>query len=157
SASVGSTIVARGYTSAATLNAINARFDRESTPVGLRSISTSTGTVDPASIVLKPVFQFISGSAPTAVPYWAGISPQTTTNLDNPTPNTWRQCVVVDPTGQAAPGSRVRLPCNAEGPTNEQLVALSSFYSIRLTEADAAAFSQFAEESGDDLGAANDS
>jgi hypothetical protein len=157
SPSVAAVIVDRGYNSAATLDAINARFDRERAPIARRSISTSIGTVDASSIVLKPVFQFISGSGPTAVPYWAGVSPQTTTNLDNPTPDTWRQCVVVDPTGAVQAGSRLRLPCNAEAPAEWPVVPLSDFYAIRLTEDEAAAFSQFAEESGDDLGAANQS
>src|SRR6185436_1525157 len=127
----------RGYNSAQTLLQINAQFDQNKTPVGQRTISTSAGTVDPSQIVLKPVFQFVSGTEMTAVSYWAGISPQTTTNLDNPVASTWRQCVVIDPTGQHLPGSMVTMTCNDETPRDYPVVSLDSFYFIVMTKAQA--------------------
>ena len=42
---------------------------------GSRAISTSAGTVDSSQIVLKPVFELIARDRPTAVSYWAEISP----------------------------------------------------------------------------------
>lgn len=157
SASLANAIVERGYNNAQTLLQINAQFDQNNTPVGQRVISTSAGTVDPSQIVLKPVFEFIAGDRPTAVSYWAGISPQTTTNLDNPVASTWRQCVVVDPTGQHPVGSMVTMTCNDEAPQEYPVISLDRFYFIVMTKAQADAFSQFALESGDDLGAGNSS
>ena len=124
-------------------------------PIADRQIQTSADTVDALSVALKPVFQFIPGDGPTAVPYWRGISAQTPTNLQNPEPYTWRQCVVIDPTGRLQPGTTARMPCNDEPPQDWPVVALDRFFSLRITEAQAAAFSQFAADSGDDLGASD--
>src|SRR5262249_29225494 len=147
SASLANAIWNKRYNSAAALNAVNQQFDRDRTPVGERVISTSDGPVDASQIVLKPVFQFISRSAPTAIPYSAGVTPQTTTNLDNPTPNTWRQCVVVDPTGVHRPGSRLAMPCNQEPSADREVISLDNFYTIPITEDEAKNFSSFAANS----------
>lgn len=138
-----------------TLLAINARFDKNNTPIAEREMSTSKDTVDEKSIVLKVVFQFISGDSATAVPYWAGISPQTTTNLDNPEPHTWRQAVAVDPTGKLPAGSTVNMAFNDEPAQPLKVVSLDDFYYIRLTKEQADSFTKYAEESGDDLGRHN--
>jgi hypothetical protein len=153
SPSLANAIWNKDYNSAATLNALNQQFDRERTPVSQRSISTSDARVDASQIVLKPVFEFISGTAPTAIPYWAGVSPQTATDLDNPTPNTWRQCVVVDPTGVHRPGSRLAMPCNQEPSAERDVISLDNFYAIQISADEAKNFSSFAANSGDDLGA----
>lgn len=145
----------RRLNDAAELDRINADFDRRGTPVRDRQIQTSLGPVDARSIVLKPVFQFIDGGSPTAIAVWTGVSPAATTNLANPTADTWRRCVVVDPTGTLRPGSHVSLPCNAEPAQPWPVVGLDQFYAIRLTEAQARDFSAFAEGSGDDVGAGN--
>lgn len=155
SPSVAHTIWDRQLNDSAVLDRINAEFDRRGTPVREREVQTSRGRVDPGSIVLKPVFQFIDGGVPTAVPVWTGISPAATTNLNNPSAETWRRCVVVDPTGALRPGSQVSLPCNAEPARPWPVVGLDQFYAIRLTEAQARDFSAFAEASGDDIGAGN--
>lgn len=153
--SLATNIWARGYHKAATLDAINRAFDGANTPVGNRAISTSSGLVDASQIALKPVFQFIDGTQPTPVPYWAGISTRSTTNLANPTPESWRQCVVVDPTGQLRPGSTHPAAFNAEPAAERTVVALDDFFHLRLTREDVAAFSQFALASGDDVGLGN--
>jgi hypothetical protein len=155
SPSVANYIWDQGLNDSAVLDRINAEFDRRNTPVAQRQVQTSRGAVDPGSIVLKPVFQFVDGSMPTAVPVWTGISPMATTNLDNPSAETWRRCVVVDPTGRLKPGSKVSMPCNAEPAQPWPVVGLDQFYAIRLTEAQARDFSAFAEASGDDIGAGN--
>jgi hypothetical protein len=49
------------------------------------------------------------------------------------------------------------MTCNDEGPREYPVVSLDSFYSIVMTKAQADSFSQFALESGDDLGAGNSS
>lgn len=155
SPSLARTIWRKGLYEARTLNRINQDFDRQGTPIGARLVSISEGAVDAQAICLKPVFQFIDGHRPTAVPYWAGISPQTSTNLANPEPHTWRQAVVVDPTGKLEPGSRRKVTFNAEQDYEASVVSLDRFYHIRITPAEAENFSQFAAGSGDDVGADN--
>jgi hypothetical protein len=145
----------RKLNDSATLDSINAAFDRNNTPVIARQLQTSAGPVDAKSFVIKPVFQFIDGQAPTAVPVWTGISPAASTNLDNPSAMTWRRCVVVDPTGQAKPGSTLSLPCNAEPAQPWPVVALSDFFWFRLTPAEADAYSAYAKASGDEVGQGN--
>ncbi len=148
-------VVERGFNRAAVLDSINAAFNARGTPVALRKISTSVDSVDARQIALKPVFQFISGTQPTVLPYWNGISPFTTDSLENPEPHTWRQGVVIDPTGKLRPGSRVWASVNGNPPDSLLVVPLSAIYHLRLTAADSAAFSQFAETSSDDVGAGN--
>lgn len=155
SPSVAAYIWDKGLNDSAVLNRINAEFDRRGTPVRQREVQTSARATDARAIVTKAVFQFIDGQQPTAVPVWTGISPPATVNLDNPSADTWRRCVVVDPTGRLKPGSTLSLPCNAEPAQPWPVVGLKDFYAIRLTAAQAAAFSSFAEASGDDIGAKN--
>lgn len=152
-AALANAIWGLGLNEVATLNAINAEFDANNTPTAERKIAA--GPIDPQSIALKPVFQFISGSEPTVIPYWAGIATQATTDLANPEPHTWRQGVVVDPTGTLDVGSTVSMPVNDEPPAPRLVVPLSAFYTVLLTQDDVDNFSKFALESGDDLGENN--
>ncbi|MCC3155955.1 hypothetical protein LJ737_01815 [Hymenobacter sp. 15J16-1T3B] len=128
---------------------------RSGAPLAQRGLLTSKDSVDQASFALKPVFQFIRGDSASVVPYWAGIAPGATTDLDNPEPHTWRQCVVVDPTGRLRPGTTARMSCNGEPPRDWPVVSLKDFYSIKITAAEAANYSKFAEESGDEIGRGN--
>jgi hypothetical protein len=137
------------------LDSINNNFINNNTPIVNREINTSDDSTDQFSFALKPVFQFISGSKPSAIPYWAGISTQTTKSLTNPSPDTWLQCVVVDPTEKLKPGTLVKMSCNGEPPKPWPVVALSKFYHIKITAAEANAFSDFAKTSGDDVGNLN--
>lgn len=155
SASVAHYVWDQGLNNSNVLNRINDEFNRNRTPVAQRQLQTSAGLVDAASVVLKPVFQFVSGNAATAIPVWTGISPAATTNLDNPSAETWRRCVVLDPTREHPPGATMVMACNAEPPRALPLVSLRDFYAIRLTAAEAAAFSEFAAVSGDDIGKDN--
>lgn len=157
SPSLASFIYEHRYYDALYLDSINSAFNQQKTPIIDRQISTSTDSVDAMSFALKPVFQFISGDSATAIPFWAGVSPYSTRNLDNPTPDTWRQCVIVDPTGKLKPGEKVKMKCNCETEKAWPVVALSDFYAIKITAAQEKAFSQFAETSGDDVGADNNS
>lgn len=136
---------------------INNAFTKNNTPIINRQISTSKDSTDEFSFALKPVFQFISGDKASAIPFWAGISAQTTHNLTNPAPDTWRQCVILDPTGTYKPGSTVVMSCNGDIPKPWPVVSLDDFYSIKITQAQADSFSVFAEQSGDDIGANNNS
>lgn len=108
------------------------------TPLENRTIQTFPNT----SIMLKPVFWVIPGNQATPVPYWAGNGSNATSNAQNPTPDTWKQCVLADPTGQAkndqpidcngtqlAAGSYQVVPVSTD-PTK------SAFYAIQLTQAE---------------------
>ncbi len=154
SASLAANIRATGLNSADTLNAVNARFDATNAPVAGRAVSTSRGRIDASQIVLKPVFQLISGAEPTGIPYWAGNSAGTTTDTLNPEPHTWKQCVAIDPTGAAAPGSRVQVTCNG-ALARIPVVPVEYFYHFTLSATQAEAFSTFAIGSSDDIGRGN--
>jgi hypothetical protein len=155
SPSVAHSIWDKGLNNSQVLDRINDEFDRARTPVALRVVSSSVGAVDAASVVLKPVFQFVAGNAPSAIPVWTGISPAATTNLANPSADTWRRCVVLDPLRTHPPGTTMVMPCNAEPARAWPVVSLAEFYAIRLTAETAAAYSQFAAISGDDIGQNN--
>lgn len=153
--SLANFIVNNGYNQASVLNGINAGFDSANTALAQRQILTSTDTVDATQIALKPVFQFIRGDSATVIPYWDGISTGTTTNLENPTPSTWMQGVVVDPTGKLTPGTKVLASVNGQPADSLLVVPLSALYHFQLTAADSAAYSDFAKTSGDDIGQGN--
>jgi hypothetical protein len=157
SPSLAQFIYKKQYNKASVLTNINNQFNTNHTAPVDRQIQTSPDSFDVHSFALKPVFQFISGSEPTAVPFWAGVSPQSTTLLTNPAPDTWRQCVIVDPTGNLQPGSTAKMSCNGETPQNWPVVSLQNFYSILITQNQADSFSSFAATSGDDVGRNNKS
>jgi hypothetical protein len=84
------------YWQKSTLTSLNGSFS-PNTNIADRVIQPFPNT----SIMMKPVFIIISGTQPTMLPYWNGISDSTTTNQQNPNWFTWKQCVLVDPTGTA--------------------------------------------------------
>ena len=101
---------------------------------------------DPA-IMLKPVFVLVSGTQPTAVPYWNGTGTNATTNPTNPTSETWKQCVLADPTGKAT--NTQPLVCNQGNPGEITMPAgtyqvlpvsatpsQSAWYAVALTQAE---------------------
>jgi hypothetical protein len=49
------------------------------------------------ALELKPVFGVVAQKGYTPLPLWQG--PSQATNAKNPTPNTWKTCVAVDPAG----------------------------------------------------------
>lgn len=124
------------------------------TPIAELQVMVSPDSTDERSIVLKPVFQFISGDSASLVPYWAGnVQGETVTDTLNPIVRRWLQGVWVDPTGQLQPGeTRIgALPFGEPAPW--PVVAIDeAFFHITLDSADAAAFSQYALISGDDVG-----
>ncbi|MBI3568169.1 MAG: hypothetical protein HY084_08220 [Gemmatimonadetes bacterium] len=134
----------------------NDAFTRRGTPLISRAILTSADSTDSASFVLKPVFQFISGTEVTAVPYWSGDDSRASTDSANPIPSTWNRAVAVDPTGKLHPGDSVFLPVNNAGPMWMKVVPLSAFYWVKLTVDDSINFTQFGALNGDLIGVAND-
>jgi hypothetical protein len=155
SPSLANFIYSHGYNTQAKLDTINNHFDSiKALPIA-RQIQTSKDTVDAMSFALKPVFQFISGTEPTCIPYWAGVTAQTTTDFKNPSPGTWRQGVVVDPTGKLKPGTTYKMSCNGDAPQEWPVVSLKDFYHMKITKAMADSFTVFAATSGDDVGQNN--
>jgi hypothetical protein len=115
------------YSKVSDLDRLNAFFDQNKTPVADRKI------VDfPAKAIdLKLVFLPASANALTAIPFWAG--PQNSSDPATPTPETWTQCVAVDPTNSRS--GTTDIDCNGTS-IKAPIVPLTSFYSIRLdTEA----------------------
>lgn len=131
-------------------------FSKSRTPLALREVLTSKDSTDSLSFVLKPVFQFISDTGVTAVPYWAGDSSAVTSDSANPIAKTWKQAVAVSPSGKYAPGDSVFLPVNGQPARWIKVVPLSAFYYLRITAQDSANFSQFGAENGDFIGLSND-
>ena len=155
SPSLAEAIWTRGLNRSATLEVINTTFDDLETPVIDRELITSQALVDASQIVLKPVFQIVDSSAPVAIPYWDGFTSDATTNQKNPEPHTWKQCIAIDPSGTLTPGETIEMECNGVLSLLE-VVPPESFYSIRLTKAQADDFSTFALGSTDDIGVNND-
>lgn len=138
------------------MRTINEGFNARHAPVAARQVLVSRDSTDPMSVVLKPVFQLISGDSASCIPYWAGDTPAVTDSAGmNPVAIEWKQFVIVDPTGRyrspRAPGAGLANCPPVPGATYP-VVPLSRFYWRRLTAETAAAFSTFAAENGDDIG-----
>lgn len=134
------------------LSDTNQAFTRAGTPIADRKLNASPDSVDALSVVLKPVFQFIRGDTATVVPVWTGDGPGSTTDTLNPTPDTWTAGVWVDPTGTMQPGDSVRGSVNGGPSKLLPVVSLDDFYHVVITAADSAAFSAYADSSGDIIG-----
>lgn len=145
-----------GLNQARVLRDTNIAFNRRRTPLVSRAILTSKDSTDSSSFVLKPVYQFISGTEVTAVPYWDGDSSAATTDSANPIASTWRHAIAVDPTNKYKDGDSVYLPVNNEQPSWLKIRHLSDFYWIRITKEDSIKFTMFGAENGDFIGLAND-
>ncbi len=95
------------YTNGSDLVALNASWP-QFTPIAERSIieapytPSSSGVQGSAAIETKPVMLYIKATGLTAIPLWRG--PADSWNLQNPTPETWKTCVLIDPanTGPAS-------------------------------------------------------
>lgn len=124
-------------------------------PIADRQVLVSPDSTDAASIVLKVVWQFISGDSASLVPYYAGDSAAVTTDTLMPMVRTWRQAVWVDPTGALQPGMEREGSLHGGPPQPYPVASLDDFYFLVLDSADAAAFSHYASLSGDDVGASD--
>lgn len=137
------------------LDSINDQFNIQNAAIIEREVLASQDSVDKDGFVLKPLFQFISGTQPTALPYWAGISAFTTDNQERPGPETWRQCVIIDPTNSLEVGSKHKMLCNNQMGEWE-VIDINRIYHLKFDETTAKNFSKFAQDQGgDDLGAHN--
>lgn len=138
------------YYDRATLQQLDNVFDAAGAAPGQRTIMQFPNT----SIMLKPVWFVVPGDRPSMLPYWAGEEPDATTSDRNPSWDTWKQCVLVDPTGKATTdASRV---CNEGQPGETEVnggdyelkrvstdLATSDFYAFEITEEEVDSFGQF--------------
>ncbi|MDH5590344.1 MAG: hypothetical protein OEZ37_09880, partial [Gemmatimonadota bacterium] len=124
-------------------------------PIADQQVLVSGDSTDTGSIVLKVVWQFISGDSASLVPYWAGNTVETTTDTLMPIVKSWKQGMWLDPTGGLQPGDSVEGSVHG-GPVRPwPVMSLDDFYSIVLDSADVKAFSRYALVSGDDVGASD--
>jgi len=134
------------------LNAMTQQFDSAGLPPAQRTIAEFPTT----SVMLKPVWWIVPGDRPSMMPYWAGGTADAATDANNPSWQTWKQCVLVDPTGKADNNSeRV---CNPDQPGQTTMkagsygvqkinldLAKSDFYGFKLNEDEVGALGQFKE------------
>jgi hypothetical protein len=121
------------------LTALNTKFNNDKTPIADRQIAQFPDH----SIVLKPVFWLADATTPTIMPYWNGTGTGATTNPTNPTPDTWQQCVLLDPTGKAT--NQNPIACNGKQIAGGQYKVVpisgdpskSGLYAFKLTQAEA--------------------
>ncbi len=133
------------YWKSANLSGLNAFFNSNRTPTAQRVIDEFPA----AAASIKPVFMLVkaakTGMGPqgtTILPLWQGdlsTGPQNSTDPAHPTPDTWKNCVVVDPAGNMV-GQTVTVTCNTTPNVSAQVIALSNFYSFVMDAATAAAF-----------------
>ena len=96
------------YTNGSDLVALNASWP-QFTPISERSIieapytPSSSGVQGSAAIETKPVMLYVKATGLTAIPLWRG--PADSWNLENPTPETWKTCVLIDPASTAPAGT----------------------------------------------------
>lgn len=139
------------YYNSSVLTALNQKFDQDGTPIGQRTVLQFPDH----SIALKPVFWIADATTTTPMPYWNGTGTNATSNPQNPTPDTWKQCVLLDPTGTAT--NQNPITCNgATIPGGQyQVVKInkdpsqSGLYAFQLTAAEA---TQLNTLLGNDLG-----
>lgn len=128
------------YNDPDTLIELNAKFDRERTPLAERR------TEDPplSGIVLKPTYWAVKRGQVSALPYWKGPADTIagTVNPHIPTDRTWTQIVLVNDTGEQVPLTEREITVYAKsGPETIKVaplkaVTVDDFYAIPLSQAD---------------------
>jgi hypothetical protein len=129
------------YNSGTSLAALNSAWPA-TTPANLRT----TAEFPAPAIELKPVMGLVSQTGLTPTPLWRG--PDDSTNATNPTPNTWKTCVLIDPRPTAkgairpATAAEIKSANPATGLACKTYLygPLSLLYSFQMSAAEAAAF-----------------
>jgi hypothetical protein len=100
--------VAYDYRSGTSLAALNASWpastampDRRGNPA--TNVQPQNGVPGQASIEAKPIFLQVKRTGLTAVPLWQG--PGDSWNAANPSPETWKTCVLIDPSNDSPPST----------------------------------------------------
>jgi hypothetical protein len=112
------------YVDSTRLSALNDSFP--ATPIDARNIVPFPNT----AVATKPVYWVVSRTEMTVMPYWAGVD--ASTDPAQPTPSTWTQFVVVDPTGTRV-GQTVDVSANGTTYPSE-VIGLDRLYSFALTQ-----------------------
>ena len=130
------------------LNALNAAFTAANAPVNVRS----TNDFPTDALELKPVFGVVKSTSLTPMPMWQGNTPGTNTNATNPTPDTWKTCVLIDPTAtgntvqpatqQQAQAGLAAAQAAGLACTNFLYGPLTLFYNFAMSAAEATAIAQ---------------
>jgi hypothetical protein len=118
------------YKSAHDLTNLNGYFDQNATPVAGRKIIDFPAPATDLKLVFLPV----KAKDLSPIPIWQGQADST--NPDQPTPDTWKSCVAVDPTDRRS--GTASIDCNGQTVTAE-IVPLNRFFSVRLDAARARA------------------
>jgi hypothetical protein len=99
------------------------------------------------AIELKPLFNIVHEKGLTAIPVWRG--PAASTRPENPSPETWTTCALVDPKGtsqQIRPATEQEIANADKGQEtsckNYFYASMATLYSIKLTNEEAAAFNR---------------
>ncbi|HLJ93417.1 MAG TPA: hypothetical protein VKU02_09535 [Gemmataceae bacterium] len=109
----------------------------QGTPIADRKLQDFPDT----SVMLKPVYRRVSGTAVTILPYWAGPVNSTTPSTPGPTTWTKKMAVVPPDCGLALGAVKIR-----EGGEDLPAVPVNQFYNIKLTKEEAAALNPPAKE-----------
>jgi hypothetical protein len=116
-------ISANKYNDHANLDKINADWAKD-TAIADRKLKDFPDK----SVMLKPVYRAVSGTAITILPYWAG--PVNSTTSATPGPNTWtKKMAIVPPEAGVTKNFRLR-----ESGEDLALVKVTDFYHIKLTK-----------------------
>jgi hypothetical protein len=130
------------YASGASLTKLNASWPAGTTPQdrGINEFPTQ-------AIETKPVFGLVKATGLTVQPVWQG--PSASTNAANPTPDTWKACVLVQPnaTGGVRAATPAEIASVAASVQAQNLACqtylwapLSTFYAAKLNAAEAQSF-----------------
>jgi hypothetical protein len=139
------------YTQRADLQNLN-----KSWPAGIPVSSRAIVDFPDRGVDLKPVLWLIKQSGLTPFPLWQGTGSDATTNAKNPTPETWLNCVLIDPkgTGGLRPATPAEVKQAVANPTlacdaKKYLYApLAMMYSFKMTAKEASDFNSAQQPSG---------
>jgi hypothetical protein len=129
------------YNSGAGLASLNQAW-----PSGTSGQNRAINEFPVRGIETKPVFSLVKATGLTPQPLWQG--PAGSTNAQNPTPNTWTTCVLIDPNGSGpvrpatAAEIDIRVDVGPSACTTFLYGPLSLLYSFKMDAAEAAAFTQ---------------
>ena len=130
-----------GYNQLASLTKLNQAW-----PAGTTGANRAINEFPIRGIETKPVFQLVKATGLTALPLWQG--PGGATNNKNPTPDTWKTCILIDPAGSGpirpatAAEIAARISIGRNACTTFLFGPLSLLYSFKLSADEAAALQQ---------------
>ncbi|RCK22617.1 hypothetical protein [Thalassospira lucentensis] len=84
-------------------------------PAGYSAGARAILDFDARAIETKPVYYALKSTGTSIMPYWQGLAASATTNTTNPTPETWKTCVIVDADNHATAGMRKANPDEQKG------------------------------------------